>query len=326
MGISGSAYQQLLREYDARQLKAVREYRYRVKKIEEEIPELVSIDSRIAELSVDMAVMRIRGKEFDRSALEEEKKALVLRRRELLEQAGYSEQDLQPRYQCEKCRDTGFIDGRECSCFRTEIISLLYDQSNIREILERENFSTCDLRYYRKDPLPEENGESPFSIAKKAFEYAVDFVKHFESSSDNLFITGATGTGKTFLCNCIAKEILDKGYPVIYLSAVKLFGILAGNAFGSRSQERSDEDLFSCDLLIIDDLGTEYANSFTQSAFFNCINERLLRHKHTIISTNLSIEQIRTNYSERVFSRIAEKYKFIKLLGEDIRIIRKLEG
>ena len=107
---------------------------------------------------------------------------------------------------------------------------------------------------------------------------------------------------------------------------MKLFGILAGNAFGSRSQERSDEDLFSCDLLIIDDLGTEYANSFTQSAFFNCINERLLRHKHTIISTNLSIEQIRTNYSERVFSRIAEKYKFIKLLGEDIRIIRKLEG
>ena len=158
-----------------------------------------------------MAVMCIRGKEFDRSALEEEKKALALRRRELLEQAGYSEQDLQPRYQCEKCRDTGFIDGRECSCFRTEIISLLYDQSNIREILERENFSTCDLRYYRKDPLPEENGESPFSIAKKAFEYAVDFVKHFESSSDNLFITGATGTGKTFLCNCIAKEILDKG-------------------------------------------------------------------------------------------------------------------
>ena len=326
MDISGSAYQQLLREYDSRQLKAVRECRERVKKIEAEIPEIVSIDSRIAELSVDMAVMRIRGAEFDRESLEAEKKALALRRTELLKQAGYSEQDLQPRYQCEKCKDTGFVDGQECSCFRAEIIGLLYDQSNIREILERENFQACDLRYYRKDPLPEENGESPFSIAKKAYEYAVDFVKHFESSSDNLFITGATGTGKTFLCNCIAKEILDKGYPVIYLTAVKLFGILAGNAFTNRSQERSDEDLFSCDLLIIDDLGTEYANSFTQSAFFNIINERMLRNKHTIISTNLSIEQIRTNYSERVFSRIAEKYRFIKLLGEDIRIIRKLEG
>lgn len=325
MGITEAAYRQLAREYDEKQLKAVRECRYLTRRIEGEIPELTVINSRIAELSVDMAVMRIRGTACDKKAYEAEKQALIRRRKDLLQAAGYSEQDLVPHYQCSKCNDTGYTDGKECSCLKAEIINLLYDQSNIRDILERENFSTFDLRYYRKDPLPAANGESPYSIAEKNLALAKDFVYLFASSSDNLFITGATGTGKTFLCNCIAKEILDKGYSVIYLSAVRLFEILADSAFGVKNRNRSDEDLFTCDLLIVDDLGTEFTNTFTQSAFFNCINERLLRNRHTIISTNLSIEQIRTNYSERVFSRVAEKYRYMKLFGEDIRIKKKLE-
>ena len=303
----------------------MQECRYRTRQIEERIPELDDVNSRIAELSADMAVMRIRDRKKDLSAMEQERQALVCRRRTLLEEAGFSEEDLKPRYACSRCNDTGFVDGRECSCFRSAIINILYDQSNIREILEKENFRTFSLRYYRDTTVPGDNGPSPLAMAKQAYTCAREFADHFASSSDNLFITGPTGTGKTFLCNCIAKEILDQGYPVIYLSAVKLFGILAGNTFGGRGVERTDEELFSCDLLIIDDLGTEYTNSFIQSAFFNCINERLIRNRHTIISTNLSIEQIGTNYSERIFSRIAEKYKYIKLLGEDIRIMKKLE-
>ncbi|MBQ9029940.1 MAG: ATP-binding protein [Parasporobacterium sp.] len=326
MNISESAYKQLLREYDEKQLKAVQACRYRTRRIEGEIPELNMINSRIAQLSVDMAVMRIRGRGADRQAYDREMKSLTARKEALLRNAGYTPEDLKPRYECSLCGDTGFIDGKECSCFKNAIISLLYDQSNLRQILEKENFGTFSFRYYSREPLEGKPSESPFLIAQKAVSTAKDFVLSFEESSDNLFITGETGTGKTFLCNCIAKEILDQGHPVIYLSAVKLFGILADNTFGSRNQERIAEDLFSCDLLIIDDLGTEYTNAFIQSAFFNCINERLLRNRHTIISTNLSIEQIRNSYSERVFSRIAEKYTFIKLFGKDIRIMKKLEG
>lgn len=326
MSISNSAFEQLLREYDEKQLAASRECRLRVQRIESEVPALAQINSRIAEMSVDLAVQRIRGVAADRRAYEERRDALIAQRDRLLREAGYSAYDLQPHYECSICKDTGYVENRKCRCLQSRIIDLLYDQSNIRNLLEKENFETYSFQYYSNVPLSPSSDETPLSIAKKAVSIAQDFVHHFASSSDNLFISGATGTGKTFLSNCIAKEVLDRGYTVIYLSAVKLFGILADNTFRSNAgPQQMSEDLYSCDLLIIDDLGTEYTNSFIQSAFFNCINERLLRNRHTIISTNLSMEQIGRNYSERVFSRIAERYTLIRLFGEDIRIIKKLE-
>ena len=301
----------------------------RIQKIEDEIPELRRIDSRIAELSVNMAVMRVKGQKPDMKAYQEEKQGLARRKQELLQQAGYTLQDLEPVYECPICRDTGFVNGEKCGCFKARIIDILYDQSNLRQILQKENFQYYSLEYYSPVPLPGGSGESPLSLAKNALQSAWDFVHHFSETSDNLFITGGTGTGKTFLCNCIAREILNAGYPVIYLSAFRFFEILRDNAFGDlRTQDTrgAREDLNSCDLLIIDDLGTEFTNTLTQSVFFDCINERLLRNRHTIISTNLSIEQISKNYSERVFSRIAEKYTYIELLGQDIRISKKMEG
>lgn len=325
MGISNAAYEQILREYDAKQLAAVREHRFRVQRLEEEIPELSRINSHIAHLSADMAVMRIRG---DRETLEkssEERKRLIEYRNALIRSAGYSLEDLEPQYECGICRDTGYVGNEMCQCMRDRVIEILYDQSNIREVLERENFGTYSLRYYSSRTAGQ-GEESALDAAKKALAAAMEFVRHFDDREENLFISGPTGTGKTFLCNCIAKAVLDAGCSVIYLSAVRLFSTLADEMFsGQKSAQANADDLLSCDLLIIDDLGTEYANAFTQSAFFNCINERLLRSRHTIISTNLSVEQIRTEYSERVFSRIAEKYTFIRLFGDDIRIIKKLE-
>ena len=324
--ISDAAYRQILREYDEKQLKAAGDLRDRISKIEQEVPQINQINSRIAELSVNMAVMRVKGQQPDMAAYQEQKRALLAQKKALLEAAGYTLKDLEPRYACPQCRDTGYIGGVKCACMRARMIDILYDQSNIREILKKENFRTHTLRYYSPVPFSDGSGESPLSIAEKALKSAWDFVHHFSDSSDNLFITGGTGTGKTFLSNCIAAEILNAGYSVIYLSAVRLFDILADEAFGrSDPRAKATEDLYSCDLLIIDDLGTEYTTAFIQSVFFDCINERLLRNRHTIISTNLSIEQISTNYSERVFSRIAEKYTYIELLGSDIRISKKME-
>ena len=310
VSITENAYRQILREYDEKQLKAASDLRERISKIEQEIPRIHEIDSRIAELSVNMAVMRLKGQRPDKAAYDAEKQALLREKQELLEAAGYTEQDLHLRYACSKCRDTGFVENEKCGCMQARIIEILYDQSNIKEILQRENFRFYTTKYYSCVPLPDRNGESPFSIAEKACQHAWDFVHHFADSSDNLFITGATGTGKTFLSNCIAAEILNAGYSVIYLSAVRLFDILADEAFGRTdplSRSRDEMHLYTCDLLIIDDLGTEITNSFIQSSLFHCINERLLRNRHTIISTNLSIEQISYHYSERVFSRIIDR-------------------
>ena len=325
MNLSKTVYDEIRREYDEKQLVSERDKRSRVREVEEKIPEIARINGQIAELSVERAIGRIRGRAEDGQTYEEKKASLINRRKELLTLYGYPESYTEPRYECGLCNDTGYIGNDQCSCLRSRIIEVLYDQSNIKKILETENFSTYTFKYYNNAPVDPSSEETPLSIAKKAVDTAHSFIDNFSISSDNLFISGATGTGKTFLSNCIARELLDKGTDVIYLSSVRLFDILADNAFNTGRNDFVAEDLFSCELLIIDDLGTEYTNSFTQSAFFNCINERLLRKKHTIISTNLSMEQVRQIYTERVFSRLLEKYILIKLFGEDIRIIKKLE-
>ena len=169
-----------------------------------------------------------------------------------------------------------------------------------------------------------EDGKTFYANALKK---AKDFVANFDHSFENLFIYGDTGVGKTFLSYCIAKELLDSTHSVIYYSAFDLFEAFAQKTF-SHSEESQDKNdyILDCDLLIIDDLGTELTNSFVSSQFFLCINERILRKKSTIISTNLTLPNFMDNYTERVFSRVSSNYTMIKLIGKDIRIQKKLAG
>jgi len=154
---------------------------------------------------------------------------------------------------------------------------------------------------------------------------AWDFIHNFDRSFDNLFLYGDTGLGKTYLSCCIAKELLDTSHSVIYLTAFQLFDILRKANFNKDSLSTMQGDnILSCDLLIIDDLGTEVGNSFTNSQLFLCLNERILNRKSTIISTNLSLSGFSENYSERVFSRVSSCYKMWKLTGRDIRIQSKI--
>ena len=153
-------------------------------------------------------------------------------------------------------------------------------------------------------------------------EFVADF-DHPDTFS-NLYLYGDTGIGKTFLSNCVAKELLDRGHSVIYFTAFQLFDILSKGVFEKDEDAlAAHQNIFTCDLLIIDDLGTELSNSFTTSQLFLCLNERILRKKSTIISTNLGMNQIADIYSERVLSRISSNYTLLKLFGADIRILKR---
>lgn len=255
------------------------------------------------------------------SFLEDTRKA----KETLLENAGFPADYLDPIYTCPECRDTGYIETpdfrrQKCKCLRQQEISLLYEQSNMQDMLSRENFSTLSYEYYMGEDL--ERFQGAVNICK-------DFVQNFEHDYHSLFFYGTVGTGKSFLSGCIANELLNSGHSVIYFSSAGLFDLLARYTFDPKEKEalyNLCEDLYNCELIIIDDLGTEMTNSFVASQLFSCLNERHLRQKATIISTNLSLEELRDRYSDRVFSRITSNYTLCKLTGPDIRMSRKLSN
>ena len=166
--------------------------------------------------------------------------------------------------------------------------------------------------------------EKGFIYEKNLF--SSNFINNFNSDYHNLFFYGTVGTGKSFLSGCVAKELIENGHSVIYFSAAGLFDTLSKFKFDYKNADelhKEYEDLFQCDLLIIDDLGTEYTNNLVNSELFSLINDRHLRQKATIISTNLSLEDFRNRYSDRIFSRITSNYEICKITGPDIRMFKK---
>ncbi|MCI8890039.1 MAG: ATP-binding protein [Eubacterium sp.] len=324
MSLSNLQYDELQRQYDARQLRNQRVLQERRAKIFAKYPRLKELEALTASASVHHARHLLDG---DDSALEQLRLQLACYRKEraaILVSAGVDEHYFEPPYLCPDCKDTGFVDGRRCHCFEQAAIDLVYTQSKIRSILQEENFSHFCLDYYSDTKKNSATGLTYRETARNAVIESLAFIRQFDKEFHNLFLYGDTGTGKTFLSNCIAKELLDTGHSVIYFTAFQLFDILEKNKFQKDSKaEASMQHMFDCDLLIVDDLGTELANTFTVSQLFLCLNERILRKKATIISTNLGIDQLSTIYSERIFSRIVSSYTMIKLFGDDIRLQKK---
>lgn len=328
MALTNKQYDTLMREYEKRKLRARHLQKQKKAVIYEAIPELTMIDETIAGYSVRQARLLL---DTDSSAAADELKTLKInceelraKRISLLAAKGYRLSDLEPAYTCPDCKDTGYIGRKRCHCFVQASLDLIYAQSNLSSILLDENFSHFREDYYSDSLIEPASGMSARALIHQAYEVSRSFVKNFDASPMNLLFYGPTGVGKTFLSNCIAKELLDSGHSVIYFSAAQLFDLLEKCKF-NRLPESMDyqHDLYTCELLIIDDLGTELSNSFTVSQLFQCLNERILRKKSTIISTNLGIDQLFDLYSERIFSRIASSYTLLKLHGDDIRLKKK---
>lgn len=327
MPLQNAQYDTIMREYDRRRQLHRHELDERREILYKKLPRLSEIHNSIASLSVRAVRHRLFGSDEALIACRDEIDKLVQERKTLLTAHGYPEDYLNMQYDCPDCEDTGFIEGEKCHCFKKAAVDLLYTQSNMQEILQKENFTCFSFDYYSDTIRNEVTGLTARETAQDAVRQARHFIKTFGSEFHNLFLYGSTGVGKTFLTNCIAKELIDQTYCVIYFTAFDFFDTLAKSTFQKeQSCDDIQEDILSCDLLIIDDLGTELTNTFVTSALFQCINERIMRKKSTIISTNLSLDQFNDIYSERIFSRITSNYTMIKLIGKDIRIQKRLLG
>ena len=326
MGLKNSQYQAIMREYEQKQLRSRDVLARHYAEVYAKSPEFQSLDESISILSVQYGKRLLNGDDHAVESLKGELAILRKQKAELLRSCGFPPDYLEPVYECPHCRDTGYIGSQKCRCFKAAASHLLYEQSNLKETLKTENFNSFSLKYYSDIYIDPKSGRSSLAIMKDAFAVCREFVRTFEQEHKNIFLYGSVGVGKTFLSNCIAKELMDAGFSVIYYSSPALFNVLAQSTFHKDDADAQNiyRYTFDCDLLIIDDLGTEYTNSFIASQLFTCINERLLGKKSTVISTNLSLDSLADLYTERSFSRITSNYIMLKLIGDDIRIKKKL--
>lgn len=331
MALNNSQYNIIMRIYDRRQLNNRHERELRVEEVYAAVPRIREIEAAISSAAVARARELLFNKvETERSlALSDSIQALHNEKAALLKKNGFSDDYMELHYCCDLCRDTGYIDDEKCQCFKQAVIDMLYTQSNLKQVLSKENFDTFSFSYYNDDIPNPINNLTPYQNIKKVRSVCEDFIENFDTSFQNILFYGDTGTGKTFLTNCIANELLKRSKSVIYLTAISLFDLFSKQAFNNDADDvvtskDLEQYLFDCDLLIIDDLGTESPNSFTNSKLFYCLNERFLREKSTIISTNLSLEMINGLYSERIYSRLISNYTLLKLFGDDIRLKKKL--
>lgn len=327
MPLSNSQYDEIIREYNAKQIHNQHVADEHIREVYGKDSRLKEIDDAIASCSLAHAKKLLNGDVTALTSLRTKLSDYKRQRLDILKELGYSEQYLEPSYECEDCKDTGYIGNQRCHCFKQRAIDMVYTQSNIRSILENENFDTFSYDYYSEIEINPTTGLTSLETMQNAVKDCKKFIQEFDSSFANLFFYGDTGVGKTFLSNCVAKELLDTGHSVIYFTAFQLFDIFEKNTFHRDTDEdiiAAHQNIFDCDLLIIDDLGTEMPNSFTVSQLFLCLNERILRKKSTIISTNLTLNQVAEIYSERTFSRISSSYTMLKLFGDDIRIQKKI--
>lgn len=319
-------YETIMREYERRQARNRRILEERREETARKLPRLTQIDEEVASLSTQKIRELFSGSSSDIQDLREKIEALSRERRKILTENGYPEDYLDMPYDCPICQDTGFAGNEKCACFKKAETALLYDQFGRQNILQEETFDHFSFDYYSDTIINEAAGISALETARRAYNTAKGFVEHFDTSFENLFFYGDTGVGKTFLSNCIANALIRSSHCVLYFSAFDLFDLMAGSTFSREPGAPDGERIYDCDLLIIDDLGTELTNSFVSSQLFLCINERILRKKSTVISTNLTLENFSDTYSERTFSRVASNYQMVKLVGKDIRLQKLFLG
>lgn len=316
----------IMTEYNKKRLRAAHNADIKKERLYESIPELKEADREIKLLSIKLSKLFLTKPDNlneEVLKLKEEIEGLKKYKADIYVKHNISENYLEIEYECKKCNDTGYYtDGKKCSCLNKQIIKSLYSVSNMEYMLGKENFDRFDINVFSNEAYKNEK-LTPRQNMYYILEISEDFCSNFHDSNMNLLLYGSTGLGKTFMCNCIANALINREVSVLYQTSFSLFEIVENHKFNK--QNETEENLinynmiFECDLLIIDDLGTEVSNSFTNAELFNIINERLINNKRVIISTNLSLEQLRDTYSDRITSRIFNNFVPLKFYGDDLR-------
>ena len=327
MGYSTNVYKKAADKLTQRRVTAEREAEARRIDIYRRLPRVEELEKGIALSGIKAARAVVGGGDVkqEMERLREENLRMQSELKSLLLSNGYAENVLEPHFHCERCRDTGYYDenGRTlvCACLKQALAECACEELNRCAPLSLSTFSTFRTDYYSTER--DENGIIPREHMEKVLKRCKGYAANFCPDSGGLLMCGATGLGKTHLSLAIANEVIRRGYGVIYVSAPS---IIAQYEKRMRTWGDTNELLdmaADCDLLIIDDLGTEYKNQFSVSHIYNLINSRLLSHKPVIINTNLNMKELETHYSNRLVSRLNGEVEKINFLGKDIRIAKK---
>ena len=317
MALTAEQFHEIQEILSERRFRAEKEALEKQREVLEKVSGYADLDEKLRTLSISAMEKAHAGDAEAIRALRPAIKKIREEKRVLLEKEGFSPEDLEAHYSCTLCRDSGIFEGKKCRCFMKLQGEILYKQSKMGEILERENFSRFQLERFDNTERKAQTGNKTVrEYMKDIRDYFYGYCQNYPENQGNFIFTGGTGTGKTFFLHCIAKALLDRGVSVLYFTAEGLF-----NHFSRLMREGiEDEFVEEVDVLLLDDLGTEFSNSFTASRFFNLLNQRILTRKTMMISTNLNFKDLRELYSDRVVSRMMSDYEIIPLYGRDLRL------
>lgn len=320
MGYNKDNYTRIRQIYQDKSRLASEAARVRCEALYVNHPELKKIDLALSETGVKILQAAAKGTEgLDGriAALKENNIELQAARRAYLESVGYPADYTDVKYECAKCRDTGFDGVGMCDCMRRDLVLAGYESSGIGKLIATQSFESFSLDYY--DSASGARGQM-----KRILDICEKYAKEFRGEgSGSLLFLGSTGLGKTHMSTSVAKGVIERGYDVVYDTAQNILSDFEferfGRSYGDNSEVRTAK-YFECDLLIIDDLGTEMTNQFSVSCIYNIINTRINSSKPMIISTNLTKNEVRERYSDRITSRLFGDFMPLMFVGKDIRM------
>ncbi len=292
----------------------------RSEEIRERLPEVDNIQTSLSKIGLEISkIFFYKGDKDSRIAqLRQESQALVKKRENILRQNGYSADAMQAQYVCPACHDSGFINGRLCSCHRQLLKDIMRAEVSKFAPLDKCTFDNFNTEYYSTQAL--DNSIVPRTKAEKVFDTARKYAQSFSMRSKNLMFIGGTGLGKTHLSLAIVNVVINRGYSVCYGTSQNICDDLQAEQFGRNENTYYSKDMvLGADLLVLDDLGTEIDNQYSIAILYNIINSRILAGKPTIISTNFNIPALERRYDKRITSRITGEYVKFHLFGNDIR-------
>lgn len=337
MALTTEQYYALMRIYDARQAECGRIHEKRYEEVISLIPEYKELEDKISRNALNFAadgIRRAANASELRKMLEETNKPLVEEKKRLLKLNGFPEDYLLPVYICPDCQDSGYIKSpdmppRKCHCYLKLASELPFEGIQQAKIPKDADFMNFVYEYYSDEEIDETSGKTPRRNIEEITSYFKNYLEHYPDIYASHLIYGNVGVGKTHITYCIINELRKKSLPWVYLTAHEFYGLAEQNTFLEQNTVQKDNakqrfgETLNADMLILDDLGSELCNAFTTSQLFLCINERQLKQKPTIITTNLSLADLKKNYGERIFSRLLD-YTPIRISGDDIRYKKQI--